>query len=162
MTSISAVAPRTGTVSSAGWALAALALSMLLAGGSDLRIPARMWLVAQGSGITLGEARIGVVPLGVTAVAIALTAAIAHRVARAEITDLGGFAGDVAHADAHAPALGLRRRDGDGTQADDAEQGELAGDGHGGLLVGQNLRATLSTSAGRSMRRMRSPSSLTV
>lgn len=76
-----------------GWAVSALA--MLLAGGSDLRIPARMWLVAQGSGITLGEARIGVVPLGVTAVAIALTAAIAHRVARAEITDLGGFAGTV-------------------------------------------------------------------
>ena len=76
-----------------GWA--ASALTMLLSGGSDLRIPARMWLVAHGSGLVLGEARIGVVPLGVTLVVVALTAAIAHRVARAEITDLGGFAGTV-------------------------------------------------------------------
>ncbi|HKY56410.1 MAG TPA: DUF6350 family protein [Aeromicrobium sp.] len=76
-----------------GWA--ASALTMLLSGGSDLRIPARMWLVAHGSGLVLGEARIGVVPLGVTLVVVALTAAIAHRVARAEVTDLGGFAGTV-------------------------------------------------------------------
>ncbi len=76
-----------------GWA--ASALTMLLSGGSDLRIPARMWLVAHGSGLVLGEARIGVVPIGVTLVVVALTAAIAHRVARAEITDLGGFAGTV-------------------------------------------------------------------
>ena len=76
-----------------GWT--ASALVMLLSGGSDLRVPARLWLVAHGSGIVLGEARIGVVPLGATFVVIALTAAIAHRVARAEITDLGGFAGTV-------------------------------------------------------------------
>jgi hypothetical protein len=68
---------------------------MLLAGGSDLRVPARLWLVAHGSGLVLGEARIGVVPIGATLVVMALTAAIAHRVARAEITDLGGFAGAV-------------------------------------------------------------------
>ena len=76
-----------------GWIFSALA--MLLAGGSDLRIPARMWLVAHGSGIVVGEAQIGVVPLGVTLVVITLTALIAHRVARAEISDLGGFAGAV-------------------------------------------------------------------
>jgi len=76
-----------------GWGVSALA--MLLSGGSDLRIPARMWLVAHGSGIVLGEARIGVVPIGATLLVVALTAAIAHRVARAEITDLGGFAGAV-------------------------------------------------------------------
>lgn len=76
-----------------GWGASALA--MLLAGGSDLRIPARLWLVAHGSGLVIGEARIGVVPLGATLVVVALTAAIAHRVARAEITDLGGFAGTV-------------------------------------------------------------------
>ena len=76
-----------------GWAASALA--MLLSGGSDLRVPARMWLVAHGSGLVLGEARIGVVPLGVTLVVMGLTAAIAHRVARAEMTDLGGFAGAV-------------------------------------------------------------------
>jgi hypothetical protein len=76
-----------------GWGASAMA--MLLAGGSDLRIPARLWLVAHGSGLVLGEARIGVVPLGATLVVVALTAAIAHRVARAEITDLGGFAGAV-------------------------------------------------------------------
>lgn len=76
-----------------GWGVSAL--TMLLSGGSDLRIPARMWLVAHGSGLVLGEARIGVVPIGVTLVVVALTAAIAHRVARAEVTDLGGFAGTV-------------------------------------------------------------------
>jgi hypothetical protein len=76
-----------------GWA--ASALIMLLSGGSDLRIPARMWLVAHGSGLVLGEARIGVVPLGVTLVVMGMTAAIAHRFARAEIADLGGFAGTV-------------------------------------------------------------------
>ncbi|HJR88609.1 MAG TPA: DUF6350 family protein, partial [Aeromicrobium sp.] len=76
-----------------GWGAAALA--MLVSGGSDLRIPARLWLVAHGSGIVLGEAKIGVVPLGASLVVVALTAAIAHRVARAEITDLGGFAGTV-------------------------------------------------------------------
>jgi hypothetical protein len=76
-----------------GWAASALA--MLLSGGSDLRVPARMWLVAHGSGLVLGEARIGVVPLGVTLVVMGLAAAIAHRVARAEMTDLGGFAGAV-------------------------------------------------------------------
>lgn len=76
-----------------GWAISALA--MLLAGGSDLRIPARMWLVAHGSGIVVGEARLGVVPLGATAVVLGLTALIAHRIARAEISDLGAFAGTV-------------------------------------------------------------------
>ncbi|HJR89434.1 MAG TPA: DUF6350 family protein, partial [Aeromicrobium sp.] len=76
-----------------GWGAAALA--MLLSGGSDLRIPARLWLIAHGSGIVLGEARIGVVPLGATLVIVALTAAVAHRVARADITDVGGFAGTV-------------------------------------------------------------------
>ena len=85
---------RTATgVLGVGWGASALA--MLLAGGSDLRIPARIWLVAHGSGLVLGEARIGVVPVGATLVVVALTAAIAHRVARAEITDLGGFAGAV-------------------------------------------------------------------
>ncbi|HUP99521.1 MAG TPA: DUF6350 family protein [Aeromicrobium sp.] len=77
----------------AGWTLATLV--MLLAGGSDLRIPARMWLIVHGSGLTVGEARIGVVPIGVTALAVALVALIAHRVARREITDLGAFAGAV-------------------------------------------------------------------
>jgi len=76
-----------------GWSASALA--MLLSGGSDLRIPARMWLVTHGSGIVLGEARLGVVPLGATFVVVLVTAVIAHRVARAEITDLGGFAGTV-------------------------------------------------------------------
>jgi hypothetical protein len=76
-----------------GWAVSALA--MLLSGGSDLRVPARMWLVTHGSGIVLGEARIGVVPIGATLAVVALTAVIAHRVARTEITDLGGFAGSV-------------------------------------------------------------------
>jgi hypothetical protein len=76
-----------------GWATAALV--MLLSGGSDLRIPARMWLVAHGSGLVVGEARIGVVPVGVTAACLALVAMIAHRVARREITDLGAFAGTV-------------------------------------------------------------------
>ncbi len=77
----------------AGWAVSALA--MLLAGGSDLRVPARMWLVAHGSGIVVGEARIGIVPLGATVVVVGLTALIAHRVARAEISDLGSFSGTV-------------------------------------------------------------------
>jgi hypothetical protein len=86
-----------------GWG--ASALGMLLAGGSDLRIPARLWLVAHGSGLVLGEARIGVVPLGATLVVLALTAAIAHRVARAEVTDLGGFAGTVGMAMGIASAI---------------------------------------------------------
>jgi hypothetical protein len=76
-----------------GWAAAILAV--LLAGGSDLRIPAQMWLVAHGSGLVVGEAQIGVVPLGLTVVAVALVALVAHRVARREIADLGPFAGAV-------------------------------------------------------------------
>jgi hypothetical protein len=54
-----------------------------------------MWLIAHGSGLVVGEAQIGVVPLGVTAIALGLVAVIAHRVARREITDLGAFAGSV-------------------------------------------------------------------
>ncbi|MFL6090967.1 MAG: DUF6350 family protein [Aeromicrobium sp.] len=76
-----------------GWTVATLAV--LLSGGSDLRIPGQMWLVAHGSGLTAGEARIGVVPVGLTAVALLLVALIAHRVARREITDVGAFAGAV-------------------------------------------------------------------
>ena len=63
-----------------GWITAALA--MLLAGGSDLRVPARLWLVAHGAGIVVGEARIGVVPLGATLLVLGFTALVAHRVAR--------------------------------------------------------------------------------
>lgn len=77
----------------AGWSVAALA--MLLSGGSDLRVPARGWLMVHGSGLVVGEGRIGVVPVGATLVALALVAAIAHRVARREIADLGVFAGTV-------------------------------------------------------------------
>jgi hypothetical protein len=86
-----------------GWITAALA--MLLAGGSDLRVPARLWLVAHGAGIVVGEARIGVVPLGATLLVLGFTALVAHRVARAEINDLGAFAGTVGMAVGIASAI---------------------------------------------------------
>jgi hypothetical protein len=76
-----------------GWTI--VVLVVLLSGGSDLRISAQMWLVAHGSGLVVGEAHIGVVPLGVTAVAVGLVALISHRVARREIADVGAFAGAV-------------------------------------------------------------------
>lgn len=82
-----------GETLAVGWGVSALA--MLLAGGSDLRIPARFWLVAHGSGLVVGEARLGVVPVGLVACVVTLTGVIAYRVARREITDLGAFAGAV-------------------------------------------------------------------
>lgn len=96
-------APQTGFVKPAlvtaaaaillGWGLCFAAV--LLAGGRDPRIPFQVWLVAHGSGLVAGDARVGLVPLGVTALFLVLLASVAHRVARGDISDLGPYAGIV-------------------------------------------------------------------
>lgn len=76
----------------AGWLL--LAAAFAATGVRDPRLPAYAWLVAHGSGITVGESVIGLVPLGATAVCVALVAVVARRQRAAG--DLGTFVGVVA------------------------------------------------------------------
>ena len=75
-----------------GW-LVATAL-IVAAGGRDPRVPAHAWLVAHGSGITVGESVIRLVPIGATALCVALVALLARRYATSE--DLGPYVGIVA------------------------------------------------------------------
>lgn len=77
-----------------GWT--ASALVMALAGNADVRIPARIWLVGHGSGLTAGETHFGIVPVSVTALFVLLMAWSARRTTRAELSDLGHYVGAVA------------------------------------------------------------------
>jgi hypothetical protein len=78
----------------AGWA--ASALVMAVSGQVDVRIPARIWLVGHGSGLTAGETHLGIVPVSVTALFVLLMAWAARRTTRAELSDLGPYVGTVA------------------------------------------------------------------
>jgi hypothetical protein len=76
-----------------GWAVSALV--MAVSGSTDLRIPARIWLVGHGSGLTAGAASVGVVPISVTALFVLLTAWAARRATRSGLSDLGQYVGFV-------------------------------------------------------------------
>jgi hypothetical protein len=85
----------TATVSIAfGWALCTAVI--LLSGGRDPRSPAHAWLVLHGSGITVGESVIRLVPVGATALCVAWVFLIARRHATAGFGDLGPYVGIVA------------------------------------------------------------------
>lgn len=77
----------------AGWA--ASALVMAVSGSTDPRIPARIWLVGHGSGLTAGATSVGVVPISVTALFVLLTAWAARRATKAGLSDLGQYVGVV-------------------------------------------------------------------
>jgi hypothetical protein len=78
----------------AGWLLSALV--MALSGSTDVRIPARIWLVGHGSGLTAGSTEVGVVPVSVTALFVGLIAWAARRTTRSELADLGQYVAAVA------------------------------------------------------------------
>lgn len=78
----------------AGWFASSLVIG--LSGGRDPRVPAHAWLVAHGSGITVGESVIRLVPIGATAVCVALVALVARRYSARGIGDLGTYVGVVA------------------------------------------------------------------
>lgn len=77
----------------AGWA--ASALVMAVSGQTDVRVPARIWLVGHGSGLTAGDTHFGIVPISVSALFILIMAWAARRTTRAELSDLGPYVGTV-------------------------------------------------------------------
>ena len=79
---------------SIGWGWAVAAALIVASGGRDPRVPAHAWLVAHGSGITVGESVIRLVPIGATALCLALVAVVARRYGRFD--DLGPYVGIVA------------------------------------------------------------------
>jgi len=88
-------AVRTATLGiGAGWALSALV--MALSGSSDVRVPARIWLVGHGSGLVAGATHVGVVPVSVAALFVLLMSWAARRTTRTELADLGQYVGAVA------------------------------------------------------------------
>ncbi len=74
--------------------LAATAVAASGVAGSTLdvvRTSIRIWLVAVGATLTTGESRIGIVPIGVTCVVVALVFVVTHLTLRTPVVDPGAF-----------------------------------------------------------------------
>ncbi|MFT4299388.1 MAG: DUF6350 family protein [Aeromicrobium sp.] len=83
----------------AGWLTTLAAVLLAGGGGSPLgtaRVVTRIWLVAQGSAISIDGTRITLIPWGGLLVAVALVAAMAWRQVREPVAEPAAFAATVA------------------------------------------------------------------